>query len=78
MNISNLELKDADVFTSYTDPYDSRINYTYARFIDLKSREVKYGIRITKYKEFRGGECDVSKWSEVTESEFINVKNMKR
>lgn len=78
MDISNLELNDAVDFTTYTDSNDSRIHYTFAKFRDPNSNTTKYGVRVTKYKSFEGGECEISKWSVVTEIEFYNVKNMKR
>jgi hypothetical protein len=78
MDISNLEIDDAEDFTSYTDPDNSQIFYTYAQFRDRSTNMVQYGVRVTVYRNKRGGEAEIGKWLEVGEEEFIAVKNMKR
>ena len=78
MDITYLELTDADDFTSYTDSEDVRIKYTYAKFTDSETDEEKYGVRVIRYKKIKGGECEVGLWREVSEEEFYEVKNRKR
>ena len=78
MKISNYSINDAIDFVSYSDPDDSKIRYTYAKFIDNDKSKSVYAVQVSRHLNDTGGAMEIGDWKEVKESDFLRAKAHKR